>query len=344
MARIDITNQRFGKLTAIAPAGHSKHGDVLWLCKCDCGNQKQATTASLRKGNVKSCGCLNQRPSIAGQRFGRLTAIENHKNDKNETRWRCLCDCGKEVSVYKNNLKSGKTRSCGCIRVERLEGQRFNKLTVLAEAGRGKHGEVLWKCLCDCGKETIVGAKELRKSEIKSCGCIRVMRIEGQRFGRLTVIEEAGRKDGKVLWRCLCDCGNETTVTSRNLRFGCVRSCGCISLERTKEMVSELLSENCFEGTNLLKLNEKPGKTNTSGFRGVSFSKQTKKWRATIVLSKKHYWLGSYDTLEAAAEARREAEIELYDPILKKYGRNPTSEEDYQERLKAAIERQREKH
>lgn len=51
--------------------------------------------------------------------------------------------------------------------------------------------------------------------------------LTGQRFGRLTVLADAGRIDGRVLWLCRCDCGKETTVRSSNLVKGRVTSCGC---------------------------------------------------------------------------------------------------------------------
>jgi hypothetical protein len=51
----------------------------------------------------------------------------------------------------------------------------------------------------------------------------------GQVFGRLTVVEQAGRdKLKKVLWRCRCECGNETVVVSGSLVTGNTTSCGCI--------------------------------------------------------------------------------------------------------------------
>lgn len=56
--------------------------------------------------------------------------------------------------------------------------------------------------------------------------------LTGQTFGRLTVIEEAGRDRHKnVLWRCTCRCGNETYKSTARLRGG-VQSCGCVHLER----------------------------------------------------------------------------------------------------------------
>lgn len=56
--------------------------------------------------------------------------------------------------------------------------------------------------------------------------------LKGQKFGKLFVLEEYGHStDGKITWRCKCDCGNETIVTGRYLRIGNTRSCGCLKHE-----------------------------------------------------------------------------------------------------------------
>lgn len=55
----------------------------------------------------------------------------------------------------------------------------------------------------------------------------RVIDLAGQRFGRLTALEPAGRYKRETTWRCICDCGGETTVSSCNLRKGNTKSCGC---------------------------------------------------------------------------------------------------------------------
>ena len=56
---------------------------------------------------------------LTGQKFGKLTVIE--KSDKKDTNkqhayWLCLCECGNKVIVNSNSLRSGNTRSCGCLR------------------------------------------------------------------------------------------------------------------------------------------------------------------------------------------------------------------------------------
>lgn len=53
----------------------------------------------------------------------------------------------------------------------------------------------------------------------------------GHKYGRLTVIAEAGRKYSKVLWECVCDCGDTTYLTGNSLRRGNTKSCGCYRKE-----------------------------------------------------------------------------------------------------------------
>lgn len=56
----------------------------------------------------------------------------------------------------------------------------------------------------------------------------------GQRFGRLTVIEQAGHDtQDRVVWSCLCDCGNEVLAAGSHLHGGDIVSCGCYRVGRT---------------------------------------------------------------------------------------------------------------
>lgn len=54
---IDLTGQRFGRLTAVEPEGRDKHGNVLWRCRCDCGGTSIVVTRNLLNSNSTSCGC-----------------------------------------------------------------------------------------------------------------------------------------------------------------------------------------------------------------------------------------------------------------------------------------------
>lgn len=55
---VDITGQRFGRLTALRFEYSDKHNKRMWFCKCDCGKHTYASFHSLKTGHVRSCGCL----------------------------------------------------------------------------------------------------------------------------------------------------------------------------------------------------------------------------------------------------------------------------------------------
>ena len=63
---------------------------------------------------------------LAGQRFGRLLVVERQGSSGNQSSWKCRCDCGAETVVVKQSLKSGTTRSCGCLQRE-LSSERRKK-------------------------------------------------------------------------------------------------------------------------------------------------------------------------------------------------------------------------
>jgi len=65
----------------------------------------------------------------------------------------------------------------------------------------------------------------------------KVIDITGQKFGRLTAIKREGsNSDGKALWLCKCDCGNKVIVVGKSIRNGHTKSCGCLSVDRTRSM------------------------------------------------------------------------------------------------------------
>lgn len=54
-----------------------------------------------------------------------------------------------------------------------ITGMRFNRLTVIEQAGRDKYGKILWRCKCDCGNVTVTHGRDLVNGRCKSCGCIK---------------------------------------------------------------------------------------------------------------------------------------------------------------------------
>lgn len=126
---IDLTGQKFGRLLVLSRAD-SQTKDVKWTCQCDCGNITIVAGKHLKDGSTVSCGCRLQElkatfgqrcpgkmKDIAGQTFGYLTAIEatNKRGADESVIWKCKCKCGKEILVNGSNLRSGHTKSCGCL-------------------------------------------------------------------------------------------------------------------------------------------------------------------------------------------------------------------------------------
>lgn len=56
------------------------------------------------------------------------------------------------------------------------------------------------------------------------------LNLNGQRFGKLVVINEHSEKtsDGRILWFCKCDCGGEKITRADHLKNNLVKSCGCL--------------------------------------------------------------------------------------------------------------------
>jgi len=76
--------------------------------------------------------------------------------------------------------------------------------------------------------------------------------IEGQKFGRLTALHDAGRKKRERLWKCLCECGQFTTVMVSQLKAGRVKSCGCLR----SELASQRAKRDLVMGSNKLSAGE----------------------------------------------------------------------------------------
>ena len=130
----DLTGQRFGKLVALSPTEkRMDSGSIVWRCQCDCGNVAEISARRLVRGKARSCGCLSNPPpkEYVGRVFGRLTVIAyaGKKRKRTEraavtiTYWKCRCSCGNEVIVAQQELQSGDTQSCGCLRNDQLREQ-----------------------------------------------------------------------------------------------------------------------------------------------------------------------------------------------------------------------------
>ena len=183
---------------------------------------------------------------LTGQKFGRLTVLEFVPSDGKSSKWKCKCECGNETVTSLAYLKSGDTKSCGCLlkdfakknirevhkkikfvkdkRYRDYDGLEKNGIKIVDFYGYNKTGDRrLYNCICTCGKIFQAVPNSILSGRLKSCGCrenyksIVVDRV-GDRVGILTCIAFKEIKNGQSHWLCRCDCGNETIVSQANLK------------------------------------------------------------------------------------------------------------------------------
>lgn len=184
---------------------------------------------------------------LTGQRFGKLVAIRGtDERIHGSAVWECKCDCGKTAFVNAYSLRSGATKSCGCMKGKKpadLTGQRFGQLTAIKPTNERQNGSVIWECKCDCGNITYAKAIELRSKHVQSCGCLsrnKPLDLTGQRFGQLTAVKPTDERRYKnVIWECKCDCGRITYVSAHNLQSGGSNSCGCKKGRRGTDLTGQ---------------------------------------------------------------------------------------------------------
>lgn len=235
--------------------------------------------------------------------------------------WECLCDlCGGTREVSAKHLNSGSTAMCeSCAKKNKAElntkrsKENTNKIVAkeLARKKFGfweavKKGEIIsgvqmWECkCCKCGAVKNISVYKLVSGNVPECECAKVRDLIGRHFGMLEVV--AVSKKGALSYVCKCDCGNTIKCTARDLSWR--RSCGCSrEIEQKKHTKSYIVLKG-----------QKMRSDNKSGVIGVH--RANGKWGAAITFQKKSYWLGTFNTIKDAAEARKEAEKHLYKDFL----------------------------
>ena len=123
---------------------------------------------------------------LTGFTFNRLKVVSLNRKENFKNYWNCICICGKEKIVDGSKLKSGHTKSCGCLRKDSALGRKrldlaktekeyvgkiFGKLTVTGIYR--KKGIIRANCFCSCGKDTEATLHNILRGHTKSCGCNR---------------------------------------------------------------------------------------------------------------------------------------------------------------------------
>ena len=109
--RLELAGQKFGRLAAIKFSHVDKWGDACWLCKCDCGNETTVTGSNLKRGRIKSCGCLQKelcKKLIDRRRLPKGVAackavIRNHRRGAKERNLEQALTDEQMLAIHKKN-------------------------------------------------------------------------------------------------------------------------------------------------------------------------------------------------------------------------------------------------
>lgn len=127
---IEIAGKRFGKLVALKQVEKGGNSHQMWLCQCDCGNEKVISKTNLLQLVTNSCGCLFKEKALENfsklTKKGNLTPIRYSRSGYGIFR----CDCGVEKEMRIDGFKNGHAKSCGCYGQEQsIEAMRLSKIT-----------------------------------------------------------------------------------------------------------------------------------------------------------------------------------------------------------------------
>lgn len=230
---------------------------------------------------------------LTGQKYGRLTVVKINDDDirrftltSKSTYWWCKCDCGNVVSILSSSLRSGLTKSCGCLRNDSIYKLRkkYNKYDLTGEYGIGITSNTSNKFYFDL--EDYEKIKDYCWYEDKKNGYL---------CTRESIYENVN-KPMLLFHRIVMQ------VTNPDLDVDHIRH---IKLDNRK---SELRIGTHQKNTiNLSKRSD-----NTSGIVGVSYRKDRDKWRAEINYENKYIYLGMFDNFEDAVEIRKDAEEKYF--------------------------------
>jgi hypothetical protein len=213
---------------------------------------------------------------ITGQKFGRLTALELSNDKKtHKLMWVCKCSCGKIVKIRSSSLTTGNTKSCGCLK---FYLQKMKKIQ-WKEVDAGDHYliPVSTTGFCKIDKEDLDVAKKYNWS--LSHGYV-----------ESSSLNTSNPKDIK-----------KTSMHRLIMNTPRMMHTDHINFDKTDNRKSNLRICSARENTSHLKISSK----NTSGFTGVYWDKNSKKWFAKIKHIGKQLHLGTYKNKEDAIKIRR---------------------------------------
>lgn len=224
---------------------------------------------------------------LTGEEFGRLTVVRRgedyiRRNGGKCVRWLCICSCGNPnlILVSASNLRSGKTRSCGCIKDERMRaGKKENVYEPCGEYTIGYTSK---------GETFIIDTEDLEKVK-PYCWCVT----------RLGYIVARNPADGGSirLHKLITGTQANEIVDHINHNVADNRKCNLRIVSHSNNMINSVIRSS-----------------NTSGVTGVTYHKPSDGWISRISMDGKCYYLGYYKSFSDAVAARKAAEEKYFGP------------------------------
>ena len=203
-----------------------------WICRCECGNEKSIRRDHLFDGSTKTCGHGTSKKSTNTKKIdmtgwvmkehgierSRLTVIDQAPHKNGRVAWNCICECGNKTIVLGTALRDGSILSCGCLAHDAQfidmtgwkmweHGVPSSQFEVIRPVGKAKDGNTIWECKCSCGKIHNVNGSDLRRGQVRSCGCL--YSAGEKRIGELLREANIKYKEQKTFPDCLLETGNK---------------------------------------------------------------------------------------------------------------------------------------
>ncbi|SPF55707.1 AP2 domain-containing protein (modular protein) [Candidatus Desulfosporosinus infrequens] len=207
-----------------------------------------------------------------------------------------------------------------------LEGREFGSLTIIAEAGRGKSGDTLWQCKCNCGKEIIATGSNIALGKTQSCGSCYSNSYRLSEDGNYMI---GAFPNGKMFMFDLDDCQKVLSHTwhldNKGYVFACIdhkltrmhrylmNAPDGLDIDHIKGVRTDNRKSNLrFATQTENRRNKRVRKDSISGVKGVYYDKRFNKYRAGIRIDGRQIHLGYYSTLLKASESYDQAAIHYF--------------------------------
>lgn len=275
---------------------------------------------------------MRKKGFILNEKIGNLVIVKDLGVTNKNRSVLCKCYCGEEFVTKLNAVRTGKTKSCGCLIKDNRktkQGQRYGRWTLIEELTRNNKNGVcvlFWKCLCDCGTISEVASSSLLGGDSQSCGCLNREILSS----RLTKHNMSTSKLYRRWTSMKARCDNPKDAHYHNYGGRGITVCARwknsfenfyndmgeppedFSLDRI-DVNGNYEPDNCrWTDRSEQNYNTRKHRDNTSGYTGISWDKVKNKWSCRLYKDGVRLVDKYFKDIEEAIKERLDAEIKYY--------------------------------